>query len=117
MMLSPATSTVSEKSFDSYAYEVLWDETQTALHAKVGEATYNSWIAPLVYRDFSAGRFVIAAPTRFIRDWVRNTFGKEILEILQEKFAPVLTLDIVVQEGHKAPCLESSGGGTRIIKT
>ena len=82
---------------------MLWQEIQDPLRVKMGDATYNSWISPLEFKEFISGRYVITAPTRFMRDWVKNNVGDQILKALQEEFPSVLALDIIVRDKGAAP--------------
>ena len=51
------------------SFDNLWQSTKSTFPKLFGEATYKSWLAPLSFKEFSAGRYVIAAPTSFMRDW------------------------------------------------
>lgn len=77
--------------------EALWLSIQPILLEKAGKATYNSWIEPIEFKEFIGGRYVLTAPTRFIRDWVDNNFGPEILCLLQETNGAILALDFIVR--------------------
>lgn len=88
--------TASQDSFSE-----LWNSLKSTFPKLFGEATYKSWLAPLAFKEFTAGRFVIAAPTAFMRDWVSTNCSKKILELLQSLNPLVLQLDLVVDKNLK----------------
>ncbi len=91
-----ATLTASQDSFTE-----LWNSLKSTFPKLFGEATYKSWLSPLAFKEFTGGRFVIAAPTAFMRDWVSANCSKKILELLQSLNSIVLQLDIVVDKTLK----------------
>ena len=48
------------------------------LFRQLGEAIYNSWLADLVLMHAEATAWTIAAPSRFIRDWVAPRYSDSI---------------------------------------
>ena len=91
-----ARLTASQDSFTE-----LWNSLKSTFPKLFGEATYKSWLSPLAFKEFTGGRFVIAAPTAFMRDWVSTNCSKKILELLQSLNSIVLQLDIVVDKTLK----------------
>jgi len=91
-----AQLTASQDSFSE-----LWNSLKSTFPKLFGEATYKSWLSPLAFKEFTGGRFVIAAPTAFMRDWVSTNCSKKILELLQSLNPVVFQLDIVVDKDIK----------------
>lgn len=83
------------------SFSELWNSLKSTFPKLFGEATYKSWLSPLAFKEFTGGRFVIAAPTAFMRDWVSTNCSKKILELLQSLNPIVLQLDIVVDKDLK----------------
>jgi chromosomal replication initiator protein len=48
---------------------------------EVGEAAYRSWLRPVGLQRVSDGEAVIAAPTRFLRDWVAAHYADRLLAL------------------------------------
>lgn len=76
----------------------LWDAVLSDLKEDLGPSIFNSWISPLEFRDFISGRFVIAAPSRFMRDWVSVNCARKMLEHLQNLNPGILAVDIIVDD-------------------
>lgn len=61
--------------------ETQWGRVQSRLKAEFGEATFNSWLKPLSFVNIDDGRVHMAAPTRFMRDWVQSHYIDRIRDI------------------------------------
>jgi len=62
-----------------------------------GDATYNSWLKPLSLVDVHDGEARIAAPTRFMRDWVLSNYADRIRDLLTQESAGVTEIEIEVR--------------------
>jgi chromosomal replication initiator protein len=51
-----------------------WEKVLSALKAELGEAVFKSWLKPLALARADGPEVVIAAPTRFMRDWVERHY-------------------------------------------
>ncbi|MGI4851687.1 MAG: chromosomal replication initiator protein DnaA [Janthinobacterium lividum] len=86
-----------------------WEEARSTFFLEFGEATFKSWLASLKFNEFISGRFVIAAPTRFMRDWIQTHYATKILEILQRFDPRILAIDLIVDANLlKIPASETS---------
>jgi len=56
------------------AAEPAWADIRTQLRAEFGERTFLSWLDPLQLAGFEEGEIVLALPTHFTCEWVRNNF-------------------------------------------
>ncbi len=45
------------------------------LRAEVGEDAFRNWLQPMNLEHVDGGQAVIAAPTRFLRDWVATHYA------------------------------------------
>ena len=52
--------------------EEYWSRVRGRLRAEFGDATFNSWLKPLMLVSAGDERVVLTVPTRFMRDWVVN---------------------------------------------
>ncbi len=59
-----------------------WQEALDALRREIGVPAYNSWLRPLALHASNELRVAIAAPTRFIRDYVQQHYGDRLRERL-----------------------------------
>ncbi len=74
----------------------MWERVSLCLQQKLGEAAHKSWISPIAFKEFVDGRMVLAAPTRFLRDWVRNNCETQIKSLCRQESDKILGIDIVV---------------------
>lgn len=76
--------------------EKQWENIQPQLLDEYGEGTYTSWIKPLTFIDMKNDCFCLAAPTSFMRDWVKNNYATRMQTLLQGKNDNSFKLDIIV---------------------
>jgi chromosomal replication initiator protein len=79
-----------------------WKRIQGRLQAEYGEAAYRSWLKPLELLGYSDGRVRIAAPTRFMRDWVETQYGGRLSQLWQAQNETISGVDIVIDQDHGA---------------
>lgn len=96
---------------DQDSFRELWNSLKSTFPKIFGEATYKSWLALLTFKEFIGGRFVIAAPTSFMRDWVSSNSSKKILALLQDLNPVVFQLDIIVDKALKVEKVKEQGAG------
>ena len=87
----------------STTLEDLWKQIQPRCLEAFGENTYQNWIAPLRVKEFLTGRLVVAAPSRFVRDWVQKNCLQKILSFLQQHDKTILALDFIVEAPSAEP--------------
>jgi chromosomal replication initiator protein len=85
----------------SFDLNTIWEQTAIQLKTYLGESTFKSWVAPLAPKEFISGCFVLAAPTRFIRDWLKTNCEKKILEFLRQEEPKILAVDIIVASSEE----------------
>ena len=78
-----------------------WKRIQGRLQAEYGEAAYRSWLKPLELLGYSDGRVRIAAPTRFMRDWVETQYGGRLTQLWQAQNDTISGVDIVIDLEHR----------------
>ena len=57
------------------AREAEWIGVLGQLRAEVGEDAFRNWLQPMNLEQVDSGQAVIAAPTRFLRDWVATHYA------------------------------------------
>jgi chromosomal replication initiator protein len=58
-----------------------WARVLGRFKKEVGEAAYRSWLLPISLQRVGDGEAVIAAPTRFLRDWVATHYADRLLAL------------------------------------
>jgi len=58
-----------------------WTRVLAHLKEEVGEAAYRSWLQPTSFSRCDGGHAIVAAPTRFLRDWVATHYADRLLAL------------------------------------
>lgn len=82
-----------------------WSAIQARLKEKVGDASFESWLAPL---DLDTERatlqdVVVRVPTRFIRDWVIRHYNQAITDTVREVLGGEPTLNFTIAGTFTVP--------------
>ncbi|MEZ5757772.1 MAG: chromosomal replication initiator protein DnaA [Emcibacteraceae bacterium] len=78
-----------------------WTRVLEFLRADFDENTYKSWIKPLALVNIEEDRAVMAAPTRFMRNWLMSNFSGRIKSAWCQINPDVQDIDIIVLSGFK----------------
>jgi chromosomal replication initiator protein len=73
-----------------------WLQIVARLKEEVGEAAFRNWLQPISVQRVGDGEAVIAAPTRFLRNWVATHYADRLLALWREMNRQVSRLTIVV---------------------
>lgn len=87
--------------------EAPWRAVHEALRDRLGMVEYRSWCQGLVLQEISGGLAVVAAPSRFIRDWVRSRHEHVLRHLCAQHGLPD-RLELAV-----APPVGAAGAGSR----
>src|ERR1700686_5329985 len=63
------------------AREAEWIGVLGQLRAEIGEDAFRNWLQPMNLEHVDSGQAVIAAPTRFLRDWVATHYADRLLAL------------------------------------
>jgi chromosomal replication initiator protein len=74
-----------------------WQRVCDALRHEFGDAVFKSWLKPLFVVDAVHGTLRIAAPTRFMRDWVAAHYADRLLAFWKESDAAIANVEVIVQ--------------------
>ncbi|USO01379.1 MAG: chromosomal replication initiator protein DnaA [Alphaproteobacteria bacterium] len=77
-----------------------WPEIAFLLQKKFGKVTFDSWLSDIFFVEFVAGRLVLAAPTRFVRDWFVTNCERDALACAKEVDSRILLLDVIVRSAQ-----------------
>jgi len=119
-------------TFDQMA-EIIgqWEQVRMRLRQEFGEALFKSWLDPLTITGVTGGTIHIAAPTRFMRDWVVSHYADRIRTCWNTLNPAVVSIDVIVRpapltlattnpvdsanQEHPAPSRDSSPADEEII--
>lgn len=76
----------------------IWQVVVNDLKKHYGKALYKSWFSKMNFLESSADVIILAAPTNFIRDWIKTNYASSILQFFQNYDANIQSLDIVTKE-------------------
>jgi len=72
------------------------------LRAEAGENAFRSWLKPLTFVAVRGGVVRLAAPTRFMRDWIIQNYADMIQDLWRAEDATISGVEIVVQPSSRA---------------
>ena len=73
-----------------------WDSIRSQLRTELGDATFNSWVAPLALGGVSGRQVRMFAPSPFLRDWVASHYGERIGHLWRGANQHLHSVDICV---------------------
>ncbi len=77
-----------------------WERVRLQLRAEVGEATFASWLAPLVLVDIDGDQVTLGVATRFLRDWIASHYAHRIAALWARERRGIQSVRIAI---HAAP--------------
>jgi chromosomal replication initiator protein len=114
--LSPKT-TREEPGMDSQI-NAQWARIRVRLRQEFGEATYRSWLKPLILSGVRAGEVRLAAPTRFMRDWIESHHADRLRQLWAAENPDIKSVEIVLDSTRRAAsegsATEGSGNGEEV---
>ncbi|MBT5186308.1 MAG: chromosomal replication initiator protein DnaA [Kordiimonadaceae bacterium] len=81
--------------------DMQWNNVLDYLRADFDENTYKSWFKPLALINVEDDRAIMAAPTRFMRNWLMSNFEDRLKGAWNRANADVHDIEIVVLSGFK----------------
>ena len=89
-------------------HEETWKQINHDLLERYGEGIYKSWFSKLVLLEATNNEIIIAAPTIFMRDWVKSNYFDAILGLWSHYVSSVTSVDLVVKDDltQLAPAIE-----------
>ncbi|MBX9805279.1 MAG: chromosomal replication initiator protein DnaA [Alphaproteobacteria bacterium] len=74
-----------------------WEQVRETLRGELGEAMFKSWLKPLFVTEVIGSIVRIAAPTRFIRDWVASHYADRIRVVWQALNPTIAKIEVIVE--------------------
>ena len=82
-----------------------WTRVLGHLKEEVGEAAFRSWLRPVSVERVDEGEAIIAAPTRFLRDWVATHYADRLLALWRIENRQIRRVLVVVAVAATAPAI------------
>lgn len=79
-----------------------WAELQNKFRVFFGQAKYKSWISHLDYVERNGSELILSAPTRFIREWIRNNYLETMADIIRKYHPSIKAIDVIVRSNIAA---------------
>jgi chromosomal replication initiator protein len=86
-----------------------WGRVLGHLKDEVGETAYRSWLQSLRVERVDEGEAVVAAPTRFLRNWVATHYADRLLALWRLENPAVARLSLIVDPQVAAATPEAAG--------
>lgn len=75
----------------------IWTEALQGLQPRLGPETYDLWLRPMTLERVEGDHLLVAAPSRFMKEWFENHYLDAVLEQLRERHTDQLTVAIEVR--------------------
>ena len=72
-----------------------WARIRARMRGEFGETAFQSWLKPLIYKNFENGVVRLSVPTRFMQNWIETQYGSRLLELWQSEIPAVVSVEIV----------------------
>ncbi|HVC57235.1 MAG TPA: chromosomal replication initiator protein DnaA [Stellaceae bacterium] len=87
-----------------------WGRVLGQIKDEVGETAFRNWLQSLRVERIDEGEAVIAAPTRFLCNWVATHYADRLLVLWRAENPAVLRLTLIVDRPVAAPPREAAPG-------
>ena len=81
----------------------LWREILEVLKGGIDLETYKIWLRPTKFLRVEGNRLLVRVPNREFKEWIENTWGRQIQEILSAGEHGVRELQLVVEKSLERP--------------
>ena len=85
---------------ESDALAEAWDAVRLKLRSTHGDAAYKSWLKNLVVLEVGHGQVRLAAPTRFVREWIVTHYLDDLVYFWQGEVPDVSMVDVCVRSAE-----------------
>ena len=80
-----------------------WERVRERLREDLGDSVYRSWVKPLCFMGVEADSVRIAAPTRFVRDWIETHYMDRVRSLWSDENPGVRHVTLVVGASQLNP--------------
>lgn len=86
----------------SQGYIDVWHAVCDRFSREFGQNAYDTWVSHLVFCDFEGGVIHLAAPTRFVRDYIQSNYASRLKDYFKTDIPGVMELSIRLDANLKA---------------
>ena len=86
--------------------EIIWLKVLQIVREHVDDTKFSTWFKPLYLLSGSSGMLRVAAPNKFVRDWVLEHYHGLLVDLLQQITGVPYQVFIVVGEPKAEPALQ-----------
>ena len=87
----------------------VWNLFNETLKKKVGIASFNRWLSQLKPVKHHANTLVLACPNKFVLDWVKLNYHKDLMSVFHQVTGEEVLLDFIFHS-------DDNGNGYETIK-
>ena len=88
-----------------------WQRVRARLRGEVGEATFASWLAPLILVSIDDDQVTLGVATRFLRDWIASRYAHRIGALWALERSGIRSTHIVIHAAPPAAQTEAPAAG------
>ncbi|MCF6215113.1 MAG: chromosomal replication initiator protein DnaA [Emcibacter sp.] len=89
----------AQKEIMGMGMEADWARVLGRLRAEFDDSVFNSWFKPLALVNIEDGCAVMAAPTRFMRNWLESNYADRIRHVWRDENSDVSDISFIVLSG------------------
>ena len=93
--------------------EAEWSRVLDRLRSEFDGSVFNSWFKPLALVNIEDGCAVIAAPTRFMRNWLESNYADRIRSAWKSENPSVSDISFIVLSGFSTTNQNSGSGSVK----
>jgi len=79
-----------------------WARVRGRLRTEIGDVAYRSWLKPLTLTGVAEGEVRLAAPTRFMRDWILSHYHDRLTRLWAGEIDNVREVSVTVEQARSA---------------
>ncbi len=92
----------AQKEITGMGMEADWARVLGRLRTEFDDSVFNSWFKPLALVNIEDGCAVMAAPTRFMRNWLESNYADRIRHVWRDENSDVSDISFIVLSGFTA---------------
>ncbi len=103
----------AQKEIMGMGMEADWARVLGRLRTEFDDSIYNSWFKPLALVNIEDGCAVMAAPTRFMRNWLESNYADRIRHVWRDENSDVSDISFIVLSGFTTDSSSEAAGAER----
>ncbi|MEM6904200.1 MAG: DnaA N-terminal domain-containing protein, partial [Pseudomonadota bacterium] len=79
-----------------------WQAVQERMRGEIGDNAHKNWLTPLVPTGQVGGEVMLAAPTRFMKDWVNRHYVDRLRQLWAAEDGSVRRVELIISPNAAA---------------